>query len=317
MIQSESNSTATPRFSVVIPAYNYWLPLQECLQSLAQQQNAPRFEVVVVDDGSVEAVPEMIRQWASVYPLRLLHQNHEGISAARNLGIRNSHGEILLFVDADCKVGLDTLAALSSVIDRFPNQDSFQLRLVGDRTNLVGRAEELRLMTFQDHMLESDGRVRYLNTAGFAIRRKSVNLKTNLFDPSALRAEDTLLLVELMQAGKPPLFVPEAVVEHAVPLSVTECLRKDVRSAIVENRTYDVIAAKGIRIRLTHRERLTFLRSVWKASRRRSIGRSAFFLLVVRQTVKRTISLALNVFGRFARNSRALRSERSNRSPHS
>jgi glycosyltransferase involved in cell wall biosynthesis len=303
MIQSESNSTATPRFSIVIPAYNDWLPLQECLQSLARQQNAPSFEVVVVDDGSVDAAPETIRQWASVYPLAFLQQNHQGISAARNLGIRNSHGEILLFVDADCKVASNTLAALSSMIDRSPNQDSFQLRLVGDRANLVGRAEDLRLMTFQEHMLHSDGRVRYLNTAGFAVRRKSVNSKTNLFDPSALRAEDTLLLVELMQAGKPPLFVPEAVVEHAVPLSVTECLRKAVRSAIVEKRTYDVIAAKGIKIRLTDRERLTFLRSVWKASSERSIGRSAFFLLVLRQTVKRTISLALNLFSPFSRRS--------------
>lgn len=296
-------SSAIPRFSIVIPVYNDWLPLQECLQSLARQQNDPSFEVIVVNDGSLDAPPEMIQQWASAYTLKLLRQSHEGISAARNLGIRNSHGEILLFVDADCKVRSNALAALNSAIDHSPDQESFQLKLVGDRSSLVGRAEDLRLTTFQDQMLQADGRVRYLNTSGFAIRRTSANLRTNLFNPSALRAEDTLLLVELMQVGKPPLFVPEAVVEHSVPLSVTDSLRKAVRSAIVEKKTYDVIAAKGIRIRLSDRERLTFLRSVWKASAEPSIGRSAFFLLVARQAIKRTISLGLNIFGRLARKS--------------
>jgi hypothetical protein len=122
-----------------------------------------------------------------------------------------------------------------------------------------------------------------------------------MFDPSALRAEDTLLLADLMQAGKLPLFVPDAIVEHAIPLSLMECLRKDIRSALTEKRTYDLIASKGIRIRVTHRERLKLLLSVWKAASQQSIGRSAFFLLVVRQTLKRVISFGSAVCGKFAR----------------
>jgi glycosyltransferase involved in cell wall biosynthesis len=300
MIQSELNSGATPRFSIVIPVYDDWLPLEECLQSVAGQVNAPSFEVIVVDDGSQQAAPEFIRRFASHYQLTFLRQTHTGIATARNLGIRNAKGEILLFVDADCRVEANGLAALGSAIARTRNYDFFQLRLAGTRANLVGRAEELRLRTFQDYMLQSDGRVRYLNTAGFAIRRASANVRIDLFDPAALRAEDTLLLVELIQAGKLPLFVPDAIVEHAIPLSLMECLRKDIRSVFAERRTYDIIAAKGIKLRLTPRERLRFLSSVWKAAGQRSIGRSAFFLLILRQTLKRTISLGLNLFGSFA-----------------
>jgi glycosyltransferase involved in cell wall biosynthesis len=300
MIQSEQNSTAAPLFSIVIPVCNDWLPLEQCLQSLARQIDAPSFEVIVVDDGSAEAAPEFVRKWAFDYPLTLLRQNHAGISTARNLGIRNSKGAILLFVDADCNVDINGLAALSSAIARSPSHDVFQLRLVGNPANLVGRAEDLRLMTFQNHMLQSDGRVRYLNTAGFAIRRATANMQTPMFDPFALRAEDTLLLVDLMQAGKLPLFVPDAVVEHAIPLSAMECLRKDIRSAFTEKRTYDIIAAKDVRIRLTHRERLHLLQFLWKAAGQPAIGRSAFFLLLARQTIKRAISLGLNLFGGFA-----------------
>lgn len=52
MIQSEQNSTSAPLFSIVMPVYNDWLPLVQCLQPLAQQINVPSFEVIVVDDGS-------------------------------------------------------------------------------------------------------------------------------------------------------------------------------------------------------------------------------------------------------------------------
>src|ERR1035441_199926 len=61
MTQCEGESTLVPRFSIVIPAYNDWIPLKQCLQSLAQQTNAPEFEVIIFDDGSTEAAPEYLR----------------------------------------------------------------------------------------------------------------------------------------------------------------------------------------------------------------------------------------------------------------
>src|ERR1700685_1759979 len=104
MIQCEQNSSATPLFSVVIPVYNDWIPLDRCLQSLTRQTNAPRFEVVVVDDGSTEGAPELIRGSAHGYPLTVIQQSHAGIPAARNRGVRASKGAVLLFVDADCRL---------------------------------------------------------------------------------------------------------------------------------------------------------------------------------------------------------------------
>jgi GT2 family glycosyltransferase len=290
MIQCEQDSTATPLFSIVIPVYNDWIPLDQCLQSLARQTSAPGFEVIIVDDGSTETAPEFIRTSAHGYPLTVIRQSHAGISAARNRGIRASKGAVLLFVDADCRVQRNCLAALSSAIAQSPQHGCFQLRLVGDCSTLVGRAEELRLITFQNHMLRPDGRIRYLNAAGFAIRRARANIETGVFDPVALRAEDTLLLANLMQGGELPLFVPAAIVEHAIPLSLMECLRKDIRSVYLEGRAYDIIASKRVRIRVTHRERLQLLLSMWKTAGQNSIGRSAWFVLVVRQALQRTIS---------------------------
>jgi glycosyltransferase involved in cell wall biosynthesis len=293
MTQSEQDSTASPLFSIVIPVYNDWIPLDQCLQSLARQRNAPPFEVVLVDDGSLEGAPEFIRSSAHSYPLTVIRQSHSGIPSARNEGIRASKGGVLLFIDADCRLQTNCLAALNSTIGHSPQHDCFQLQLVGNCSNLVGRAEQLRLITIQDHMLQADGRIQYLNTAGFAMQRTRADIDAGVFDPVALRAEDTLLLANLMQNGKLPLFVPEAIVEHAIPLSLMECFWKDVRTVYLEGKAYDIIASKGVRIRVSHRERLRLLSSMWKTAGRPSIGRSAWFVLVARQALQRIASFCL------------------------
>jgi len=141
-------------------------------------------------------------------------------------------------------------------------------------------------------MLQSDGRIRYLNTAGFAIRRNRVNIDAGLFDPLALRAEDTLLLASLIQSDELPLFVPSATVQHLIPMSLLGCFLKDIRSAYLEGRTYDVIRSMGVRVRVTHRERLTVLRSMWKTAGESSVGRAAWFVLVARQALQRIVSFA-------------------------
>jgi glycosyltransferase involved in cell wall biosynthesis len=279
-----------PLLSIIIAVYNDWIALDPCLRSVALQTHGPSFEVIVVDDGSDETAPEVISQWVSCFPLTIVRQSHAGVSAARNQGIRISNGAVLLFVDADCRLQTNCLDALSSTIAHYPQHDCFQLRLVGSCLNLIGRAEELRLITFQQHMLQPDGRIRYLNTAGFAIRRVRVDIEVGVFDPVALRAEDTLLLANLIEHGELPLFVPDAVVEHAIPLSLIGCLRKDIRSVYLEGSTYDIIASRGVKIRVTHRERLRLLLSMWKTSGQHSIGRTAWFVVVGRQALQRTIS---------------------------
>jgi glycosyltransferase involved in cell wall biosynthesis len=291
MVTCEPAQT-TFALSIVIATYNDWASLDRCLHSLGQQTAPPTFEVIVVDDGSQESAPDFIRQWLRAFPLTIIRQPHAGVSTARNLGVHSSRAPLVLFVDSDSKLQPDCVAALAATVAASPQHNCFQLHLVGDSSGPVGRAEELRLLTVQDHMLQPDGRIRYLNTAGFAIRRTRVDSATNLFDPVALRGEDTLLLVNLMQSGELPLFVPNATVQHAVPLSLLQYLRKSIRSAFLEAGTYRIIASKGVRIRVTNRERLKMLAQMWKTSRQPRIGRSAWFVLAARQALPRIVTYA-------------------------
>ena len=284
-------SATTPSVSIIIGVYNDWKPLDRCLRSLTEQRFPPSFEVIVVDDGSEEPAPQSIRDWADHKHLTLIHQSHAGVSTARNRGLEISKGSIVLFIDADTKLQPDCLGALVAAVTRSPGHGCFQLRLVGDCSGLVGRAEHLRLTTVQEHMLQPNGSIRYLNTAGFAILRNRINPGASLFDPVALRGEDTLLLVRLMQRGELPLFVDTAIVQHAVPLSLLQYLRKSIRSAYQEAGTYRIIATMGVKIRVTNRERFGMLGKMWKISQQAEIGRTAWFVLVVRQALPRFVSL--------------------------
>jgi glycosyltransferase involved in cell wall biosynthesis len=297
MVTHDLASSTQPLFSIIIAAYNDWESLDQCLQSLAQQARGPSFEVIIADDGSAEPAPEFIRQWQRYYQLTIERQRHAGISAARNRGAQISRGSVLLFADADSRLRTNCLVALDATIASSSQHNCFQLRLVGDSTGLLGRAEELRLQTIQNQMLQPNGCIRYLNTAGFAIRRSRVDIKHGIFEPAALRAEDTLLLSNLMQAGELPFFVHDAIVQHATRLSLMASLRKSIRSAYLEGRTYEIIASRGVRIRVSQRERLRMLWSMWKTSGQHSIGRAAWFVLVAKQALQRTISMAYYISG--------------------
>lgn len=282
----------SPQFSIVIPVYDDWEALEGCLLSLNNQTADPGFEVVIVDDGSRDAAPESIRQFGNRFPLTIDRQQHAGIAAARNRGVQNSRGAILLFTDADCRLDANCLSVLKATASAMPQQMYFQLRLAGDSSNLVGRAEELRLLALQNKFLQPDGYIRYLNTSGFAIRRSAVNTEPPLlFNPSAQRSEDTLLLTHLVQRGELPFFATGAAIRHSVNLSIAGCIRKDVRVAWLEAKTFERIAATGVKVRMKNRDRVAMLRFMWKVSQQPSIGRSAWFVVVARQALQRAISL--------------------------
>ena len=291
MPPNATDRSPTPLFSVLITVYNDWDTLPGCLRAIGEQVDPPSFEVVVIDDGSKEAAPESVRAWQDSYALNIIREPHAGIPAGRNRGVRESKGEILLFTDADCRLDSNCLSELAQAIAQSPQHSCFQLHLAGDCSTLLGRAEELRVIALQDQTLLPDGRIRLLNTAGFAIRRSHPSIQEGPFDPTALRGEDTLLQASLMQNGELPLFVPAAKVRHSVSLSPVECLRKDLRSGWLDAITFKAISAKGVRIRMSNRDRIRMLYSTWKMAGQHSLGRTAWAVLITRQLVERSVTL--------------------------
>jgi len=92
-------------FSVIMPAYNRARMITEALDSVLEQTYRP-IELVVVDDGSTDNTAEVIADWAKInqsedFIVRYIHQENQGVCAARNTGIENITGAFVQYLDSD------------------------------------------------------------------------------------------------------------------------------------------------------------------------------------------------------------------------
>jgi glycosyltransferase involved in cell wall biosynthesis len=87
-----------PLVSVIIPTFNCPEFLKAAIESVLAQAYT-ELEVVVVDDGSTDNTPEVVRQFKD--RVRYVHQNNAGTAAARNTGIKSASGEVIAFLDHD------------------------------------------------------------------------------------------------------------------------------------------------------------------------------------------------------------------------
>lgn len=99
------------KISVIIPTFNEEKAISDCLSSLLSQKNVD-IEITVVDDGSTDNTKEIV----SKFPVSLISQSHKGAGAARNLGVKSSSGDILVFVDADMVFDSDFIEKLIQLI---------------------------------------------------------------------------------------------------------------------------------------------------------------------------------------------------------
>ncbi len=86
------------RVSAVVPAYNRAATLPEALDSALAQEGVP-FEVVVVDDGSTDATPEVLARYGD--RIRVHRQANAGQSAAVNRGVEMARGDLVALLDSD------------------------------------------------------------------------------------------------------------------------------------------------------------------------------------------------------------------------
>jgi glycosyltransferase involved in cell wall biosynthesis len=91
------NSKDPPLVSIIIPCYKQGRFLGEAIESVFNQ-TYPSYEIIVVNDGSPDETSQVALRYGGV---RLIRQENQGLSAARNRGISESHGEFLVCLDAD------------------------------------------------------------------------------------------------------------------------------------------------------------------------------------------------------------------------
>jgi glycosyltransferase involved in cell wall biosynthesis len=91
--------------SVIIPAWNEEKYIGECLRSVCDQDFTGKHEVIVVDNRCTDGTAKIAKRMGA----RVVREERQGLTAAKNCGAEAARGEILVFVDADCKAPRDHL----------------------------------------------------------------------------------------------------------------------------------------------------------------------------------------------------------------
>jgi glycosyltransferase involved in cell wall biosynthesis len=206
--------TSPPRVSIVLPTYNRRARLARVLAGLDGQSAAPDcFEVVIVDDGSTDDT----KQWLSqnrerAYAVRAIHQPNGGPARARNTGVAEARGELLLFIDDDVEPTPDLVA------EHLRSHDAEKdVVVIGPLASLehYGQPwvawEQAKVEAQYAAMLRGDWEptFRQFWTGNASVSKHHV-LAAGGFDPSFLRAEDVELGRRMHERGVGFRFNPAA-----------------------------------------------------------------------------------------------------------
>lgn len=182
---------ASPLVSVIIPCYNQGRYLAEAIDS-ACGQSYPNAEVIVVDDGSTDETREVARRYPDV---TYVHHRNAGTAEARNLGLKTSRGEYVIFLDADDRLLPDaaTCGVDSLVANPFAG-------LVTGHVRLIAADGTVGIVPDQEH--EPAGyaallRWNYIWTPGVAMYRRAALETAGAFRSSAGGSADYELNIRI------------------------------------------------------------------------------------------------------------------------
>jgi glycosyltransferase involved in cell wall biosynthesis len=219
-----------PVASVIIPARNAAATIGEQLQALADQQGAPPFEVLVVDNGSTDATRYVAADWESrIRSLRVIDApDRAGSAYARDIGAEHARADRLLYCDADDVVSPTWVAAMC--------------RVLASADVAGGRMDDVRLNPPEVRawyagvkrvLLAKDGWLPYASGANLGIRADVLSAIGG-WDAEFTEATDAELVWRAQLAGCTLQPVDDAVVHYRYRTSMRALARQTYRYGIAD-----------------------------------------------------------------------------------
>lgn len=219
--------TTQATLAVIVPIYNVESYLQECLESIAGQINFSQLQVILVNDGSSDASPEIAQEFVVKHSNALyLSQPNQGPGAARNLGLEAVSADFVTFLDSDDRVPNHAYSDLMKGMENpevnvavgkmasFPKNRTFIWDAAfknGTRT-ISGITEQSSLI----HSASAGNKVFRMDGSGFATLRF----------PLGVHFEDAMVVLPLL-IDSPRIYVVNRV--------VYEYRKRDVGGSIMDS----------------------------------------------------------------------------------
>ena len=260
-----------PAVSVIIPTYNRAHLLDRAIESVLDQTYQD-FEIIVVDDASVDETEEVVISFADDRINYIRHQKNKGGSSARNTGIKAAKGEFIAFLDSDD----EWLAEKpKKQIDKF-KMSSKKVGviycghcIVGEETQEV--VDEV-IFSLRGNVFLNLLKMCITPASSLVIRRYCFR-KAGFFYEVLPSCQDCDMWIRLSRYYKFDL-MPEVLVKHHLQgAQISTDLSKKIRETEVFLKKYRVALSKCLSILSSH---LDYLRKVYCIKRNRKMGRTYF-----------------------------------------
>ena len=219
--------------SVIIPVYNVENYLNQCLDSICNQTFRD-IEIICVNDGSTDNSLDILNDYEKKDKrVKIISQTNRGLGASRNIGLNNSTGNYILFIDSDDYIELDTLEKLyNNAISNDSDIVLFKYQKVDEFNNILQRNLNFKIddnfgnidynnftFTYKDvknHVMNSSF------SACLKLYKKEFIDNIDLVFSDSLNFEDVPVHVKVMIEAKKISFVPESLYNYRYnPNSIT------------------------------------------------------------------------------------------------
>lgn len=216
-----------PEVSIVIPCYNQGRFLHDAIRSVFRQDH-DSWEIIVVDDGSTDRETARVLRHLRYPRTRILRQRNQGLSAARNAGMRTARGRFLVPLDADDELGPGFLSATRHALEA-----DDRAAYAHTWTRLFGNQK----LVWVDRPFNPYQLLLSTSVVGCALIRADAWHEVGGYDQDRRTGnEDWDLWIRLLEAGWGQIEVPRPLFryrQHGISMSVTtEARFEDARREI-------------------------------------------------------------------------------------
>lgn len=245
------------KLSIIVPVYNVADYLAKCLDSLlAQDLPQNEYEIIVVNDGSTDNSGDIAQQYADKYAnITLINQANQGLSGARNTGIKCAKGDYIQFVDSDDYLEDNVLGGLMRQVEK-DNLDVLRFKYQNVRINNESNEYEIfkpyksDSFLFDDYSPNVTDGVTFLNkrfgTACYAVMFIiGTNILENCTFKSGVYFEDTewtpRMLLKAERIASSDTIVYNYLMREG---SITKAVNKDKQRKVLNDKILLILSMK-------------------------------------------------------------------------
>lgn len=270
---AQSVTTAEPKVAIVTAVYNGADHILETLESV-REQTLTNFEMVVVDDGSDDATPEIVRSFPDVRIRMIESGGRKGVSAARNLGLETCSAPLVVFLDADDLLLPEALERMVASLDAHPGAVAcfghhIKISITGDP---IGGTEPsaLKKLPAEDTLRHLVAR-NFICNGGALCMRTAAAREVGGFDPELRFGEDREFWCRVAVLSD-FVFVPETFLKYRVRPSGANNSLAGTATRINTDAIDRIFGSPEIRAQFTERdlralEHKAYANDHWSAAR--------------------------------------------------